>query len=158
MKQCIENPNDLKWEEFWAEKLENKIDKDWDEAAPGFFKRTRKEDYQIALFDMLKLDENDSVLDVGCGEGSITIPLAKKVKKVTGIDSSPKMLEYLEKRAKDNDIENIETILKPIEEIEYDEIGDMDVVVCSRSLNGIIPIKEVLTQLNEIQVFVEKEK
>ena len=150
MKQCIENPNDLKWEEFWAEKLENKIDKDWDEAAPGFFKRTRKEDYQIALFDMLKLDENDSVLDVGCGEGSITIPLAKKVKKVTGIDSSPKMLEYLEKRAKDNDIENIETILKPIEEIEYDEIGDMDVVVCSRSLNGIIPIKEVLTQLNEI--------
>ena len=69
MKQCIENPNDLKWEEFWAEKLESKIDKDWDKAAPGFFKRTRKEDYQIALFDMLKLDENDSVLDVGCGEG-----------------------------------------------------------------------------------------
>ena len=93
MKQCIENPNDLKWEEFWAEKLESKIDKDWDQAAPAFFKRTRKEDYQIALFDMLKLDENDSVLDVGCGEGSITIPLAKKVKKVTGIDSSPKMLE-----------------------------------------------------------------
>ena len=160
MKQCIENPNDLKWEEFWAEKLESKIDKDWDKAAPGFFKRTRKEDYQIALFDMLKLDENDSVLDVGCGEGSITIPLAKKVKKVTGIDSSPKMLEYLEKRAKENDIENIETILKPIEEIEYDEIGDMDVVVCSRSLNGIIPIKEVLTQLNEIAnkyVFIKTE-
>ena len=150
MKQCIENPNDVKWEEFWAERLEGKVSKNWDDAAPGFFKRTRKEDYQTALFDMLKLDEGDTVLDVGCGEGSITVPLAKKVKKVIGVDSSPKMLEYLEKRAKDNDIDNIETILKPIEEIGYDEIGDIDVVVCSRSLNGIIPITDVLHELDKI--------
>jgi len=150
MKQCIENPNEIKWSEFWADKLSTKIDKDWDKAAPGFFKRTHKEDYQIALFDKLILDKNDTVLDVGCGEGSVTIPLAKKVKKVIGIDSSPKMLEYLEKRASANNINNIETILRPIEEIKYDEIGDVDVVVCSRSLNGIIPIEEVITELNKI--------
>lgn len=150
MKQCIENPNDVKWENFWAKRLETKIDKDWDKAAPGFFRRTRKEDYNDALFDMLILDKDDTVLDVGCGEGSITVPLAKKVKKVIGIDSSPKMLEYLKKRAEDNGIENIKTILKPIEEITFDEIGNVDVVVCSRSLNGIIPIKEVLAQLNQI--------
>ena len=58
MRQCIENPNDVDWTAFWAEKLEGKKDKDWDKAAPGFFKRTRKEDYQIALFDKLILDEN----------------------------------------------------------------------------------------------------
>ena len=150
MRQCIENPNDVKWSEFWAERLAKKVDKDWDKAAPGFYKRTHKEDYQDALFDMLILDEDDTVLDVGCGEGSVTVPLAKKVKKVIGIDSSPKMLEYLEKRAEDNGIDNIETVLKPIEEISYDEIGDVDVVVCSRSLNGIIPIEEVLTELNRI--------
>ena len=150
MKQCIENPNDVKWEEFWAERLENKVNKDWDKAAPGFYKRTRKDDYQDALFDKLILDENDSVLDVGCGEGSVTIPIARRVKKVIGLDSSPKMLEYLEKRALDNKIDNIESILKPIEEIKYDEIGDVDVVVCSRSLNGIIPIREVLMELDKI--------
>ena len=150
MRQCIENPNDVDWLGFWAEKLSTKVDKDWDKAAPGFYKRTRKEDYQVALFDKLILDESDTVLDVGCGEGSVTIPIAKRVKKVIGVDSSPKMLEYLEKRANDNDIDNIETILKPIEEITYDEIGDVDVVVCSRSLNGIIPIDEVLTELNKI--------
>lgn len=150
MKQCIENPNDIKWEEFWAERLKNKVNKDWDKAAPGFYKRTRKDDYQDALFDKLILDENDSVLDVGCGEGSVTIPLAKRVKKVIGLDSSPKMLEYLEKRALDNNIDNIKTVLKPIEEIKYDEIGDVDVVVCSRSLNGIIPIREVLMELDKI--------
>ena len=99
MKQCIENPNDVDWTGFWAEKLANKIDKDWDKAAPGFFKRTHKEDYNDALLSKLILDENDTVLDVGCGEGSVTIPIAKRVKKVIGIDSSPKMIEYLEKRA-----------------------------------------------------------
>ncbi len=150
MKQCIENPNDIDWVEYWRERLEGKKNKDWDKAAPGFFKRTRKEDYNTTLFDMLILDENDTVLDVGCGEGSITVPLSKKVKKVIGLDSSPKMLEYLEKRAKDENADNIETILKPIEEIKYDEIGDVDVVVCSRSLNAIIPIEEVLAELNKI--------
>ena len=150
MKQCIENPNDVDWLGFWAERLSTKVDKDWDKAAPGFYKRTKKDDYQTVLFDKLILDENDVVLDVGCGEGSVTIPIAKKVKKVIGVDSSPKMLEYLEKRANENNITNIETILKPIEEICYDEIGDVDVVVCSRSLNGIIPIDEVLLELDKI--------
>ena len=150
MKQCIENPNDVDWAGFWAERLAGKVNKNWDDAAPGFFKRTRKDDYQDVLFDKLILDENDTVLDVGCGEGTVTIPIAKRVKKVIGVDSSPKMLEYLEKRAEDNNVSNIETILKPIEEIAYDEIGNVDVVVCSRSLNGIIPIEEVLCELNKI--------
>ncbi len=150
MKQCIESPNDVDWLSFWAERLEGKVNKDWDEAAPGFYRRTKKEDYNDALLDMLILDENDTVLDVGCGEGSVTIPIAKRVKKVIGIDSSPKMLEYLEKRSSYNNITNVETVLKPIEEIKYDEIGDVDVVVCSRSLNGIIPIDEVLCELDKI--------
>ena len=150
MKQCIENPNEVNWGEYWRERLEGKNNKDWDKAAPGFFKRTRKEDYNTALFDMLILDENDTVLDVGCGEGSITIPLSRKVKKVIGLDSSVKMLEYLEKRASEENAANIETILKPIEDIKYEEIGDVDVVVCSRSLNGIMPIEEVLDELDKI--------
>ena len=150
MKQTIENPNDVDWESFWAERLTGKKNKDWDKAAPGFYRRTHKEDYQDALFDKLILDENDTVLDVGCGEGSVTIPIAKRVKKVIGLDSSPKMLEYLEKRADDNDIDNIETRLMSIEDISCEEIGDVDVVVCSRSLNGIIPIKEVLSELDKI--------
>ena len=118
MKQCIENPNELKWDEFWAYELKQKEDrgKDWDKAAAGFHKRAKKDDYHDLLFSKLILDENDSVLDLGCGEGSITLPLAKKVKKVTGVDSSTKMLELLNQRAQEEDFDNIETILKPLEE------------------------------------------
>lgn len=150
MKQIIENPNDVDWLGFWKEILKDKVDKNWDKAAEGFYKRTKKDDYQNALFSKLILDENDTLLDLGCGEGSITVPLAKKVKKVIGYDSSPKMLEFLEKRAKNENIDNVETILKPIEDIKYDEIGDVDIVIASRSLNGIIPINEVLCEINKI--------
>ena len=71
MKQCIENPNELKWDEFWENELKQKKDrgKDWDKAAVSFHKRAKKDDYHELLFSKLILDENDSVLDLGCGEG-----------------------------------------------------------------------------------------
>ena len=152
MKQCIENPNEVEWTEFWQEQLKNKEDKgkDWDKAAEGFQKRAKKDDYQESLFSKLILNENDTVLDLGCGEGSITLPLAKKVKKVTGVDSSPKMLELLNKRAHEENINNVETVLKPLEEITFEEIGSHDVVLASRSLNGIIPIEETLKTIDRI--------
>ena len=96
MKQCIENPNDVDWASYWRERLEGKNSKDWDKAAPGFYKRTRKDDYNDALFDMLILDENDTVLDVGCGEGSITVPLSKKVKKVISNPKSSMSIELIQ--------------------------------------------------------------
>ena len=76
--------------------------------------------------------------------------LAKKVKKVTGIDSSTKRLELLNQRACQQNIENVYTILKSLEEITYDEIGDYDIVLASRSLNGIIPIEETLKTIDKI--------
>lgn len=152
MKQCIENPNEVKWDEFWESELKQKEDrgKDWDKAAAGFHKRAKKDDYHELLFSKLILDENDTVLDLGCGEGSITLPLASKVKSVTGVDSSTKMLELLKKRADENNINNVKSILKPLEDITYEDVGPHDVVLASRSLNGIIPIKETLRTINEI--------
>lgn len=152
MKQTIESPDEVKWDEFWQDQLSKKEDKgkDWDKAAAGFQKRAKKDDYQELLFSKLILDENDSVLDLGCGEGSITLPLAKKVRKVTGVDSSVKMLELLNERASEEGIDNVETILKPLEDITYEEIGPHDVILASRSLNGIIPIKETLESIDKI--------
>lgn len=152
MKQCIENPKELKWDEFWAYELKQKEDrgKDWDKAAASFQKRAKKDDYHDALFSKLILDENDSILDLGCGEGSITLPLAQKVRKVTGVDSSTKMLELLNQRAENEGIDNVKTILKPLEDITFEEVGSHDVVLASRSLNGIIPIKRTLEEINKI--------
>lgn len=152
MKQTITNPNEVDWLKYWQEALKQKTDKnkDWDKAAPHFHKRAKKDDYHDLLFSKLILNENDSLLDLGCGEGSITLPIAKQVRKVTGVDSSTKMLELLNQRAQEQNIKNIDTILKSLEDISYEEIGDYDVVLASRSLNGIIPIEETLKTINEI--------
>lgn len=151
-EQCVNNPDNINWVEFWQEKLLEKKDKnkDWDKAAKSFNKRAKRDDYHEALFNNLILDENDVVLDLGCGEGSITIPLSKKVKKVIGVDSSVKMLEILNEKCEKENITNVETILMPIEDISYEEIGEVDVVLASRSLNGIIPIEETLKIINKI--------
>lgn len=152
MKQTITNPNEVDWIKYWQEALKQKTDKNknWDKAAPHFHKRAKKDDYHDLLFSKLILNENDSLLDLGCGEGSITLPIAKQVRKVTGVDSSTKMLELLNQRAQEQNIKNIDTILKSLEDISYEEIGDYDVVLASRSLNGIIPIEETLKTINEI--------
>lgn len=151
-KQCVDNPEKLNWVKFWQEKLEMKKDskKDWDKAAKNFHRTSKKDDYHELLFSKLILDKEDTVLDLGCGEGSITIPIAKKVKEVTGIDSSVKMLEYLNKKAQEENINNVHTIKEPLEDISYEELGDYDVVLASRSLNGIVPIKETLETINKI--------
>ena len=140
MKQTITNPNEVDWLKYWQEALKQKTDKnkDWDKAAPHFHKRAKKDDYHDLLFSKLILNENDSLLDLGCGEGSITLPIAKQVRKVTGVDSSTKMLELLNQRAQEQNIKNVDTILKSLEDISYEEIGDYDVVLASRSLNEYI--------------------
>ncbi len=151
-KQCVDDPEKLNWEQFWQEKLEMKKDKNknWDKAAPNFHKVSKKDDYQELLFSKLILNKNDTVLDLGCGEGSITLPIAKQVKEVTGIDSSVKMLELLNQRAEKQNITNLHTIHKPLEDITYQELGNYDIVLASRSLNGIKSINQTLKTINQI--------
>ncbi|MGN1362458.1 MAG: class I SAM-dependent methyltransferase [Methanobrevibacter sp.] len=152
-KHYIKSPEDIDWEYFWGKQLERKKDrkKDWNKAAPHFHKSNLRDDYKTALLKKIDiLSKNDTVLDIGCGEGTITIPIAKKVKSVTGIDSAENMLRILNEKCDKENIDNVNTILKPIEEIRYEDIGNYDAVVASRSLNSIIPIKETLKEINKI--------
>jgi len=98
----------------------------------------------------MKLSKNDSVLDLGCGEGSITLPIAKKVAKLTAVDSSEKMLELLEEKCDKEKIANVNIILKNLEEITVDDVGNHDIVLSSRSFNGIYNVKEVIANINKI--------
>lgn len=50
-----------------------------------------------ALADLLP--RKGAVLDYGCGDGRVAIPLHELGFKVTGADTSPKMLDLLEERA-----------------------------------------------------------
>jgi len=98
----------------------------------------------------MRVSKEDSVLDLGCGEGTITIPLAKKVKKVTAIDSSKKMLEILEKKCEKENIANVEIIKQNLEDVTLKQVGKHDIVLLSRSINGIYEITETINHINNI--------
>ena len=45
-----------------------------------------------AVVDRLQLDANDKVVDLGCGTGLLTAPLARRVRTVVALDPEPAML------------------------------------------------------------------
>ena len=96
-KIIIEDENDIDWEELWTRKMDEKGDrgKDWSKAAVKYSERAKKDNYTDQLISKMILSKEDTLLDVGCGEGSVTIPLSKEVARVTAIDATDKMLEIL---------------------------------------------------------------
>ncbi len=54
------------------------------------------------LADAAGLDEDARLLDLGCGPGTIAIPLAARVREVLAVDSEPEMLDELRRAAPDN--------------------------------------------------------
>ncbi len=148
----INDPEEIDWAYFWTKRLESKKDraKDWNKAAPNFGKSARKDDYHTKLIERIDINKEDTILDLGCGDGSITIPLAKKAKSVTGVDSAYKMLEILNENVQKEGISNIKTIEEDLSKITVDKVGKHDIVIASRSLNGILNIVETISNINEI--------
>jgi 2-polyprenyl-3-methyl-5-hydroxy-6-metoxy-1,4-benzoquinol methylase len=58
-------------------------------------------EYQTLLSNLEKI-KNSKIVDIACGGGRISIPLAKKGAKVTGIDITQEMLDFAKKNAQKN--------------------------------------------------------
>lgn len=66
------------------------------------------------VVDCLGLKLGDEVADLGAGSGYFTIRLAREVGatgKVYAVDLDPKLLEHIDRRAKEEQLENVQTIL-----------------------------------------------
>jgi ubiquinone/menaquinone biosynthesis C-methylase UbiE len=76
------------------------------------------------------------ILDLACGDGTFAVGMARKGSSVTGIDSSPRMLEFARKKAGEAGV-SVEFILGDIRSLEFD--SRFDLVTCwYDSLNYII--------------------
>ncbi len=58
--------------------------------------------------DLLDLQEDDQVLDLFCGLGNFTLPLATKVKHVVGVEGVEDMVDRATKNAAHNKLSNVE--------------------------------------------------
>src|SRR5439155_26783711 len=74
------------------------------------------------------LTAGGTALDVGCGGGAASLPLARRASRLIGVDSSAEMLEAFVERARaaGAEAESIEGVLPDI----ADQAPAADVVVC----------------------------
>lgn len=114
----------------------------WDEKP----KRVRlAEDIAEAVKKQVPLDEKMDILDFGCGTGLLGLALQPLVRSVTGVDSSPAMLEILRQKVTSMGIDNVDTRLLDIDEGDV-LTGKYDLVVSAMTLHHVPDIDRLLKQ------------
>ena len=144
--------NTIDWEKIWQSKLKNKREpsKNWDEIADKFSKWIEDDDYHKKLLKYIEVESSDNVLDLGCGEGTITLPLAGKCDNLLAVDKSEKMLNNIQKKAEARNLSNISLLCDDIFNLDKTVIGVYDIIVASRSVSNTYNIRELLSNLNEM--------
>lgn len=83
---------------------------------------------------LLRLAPRARYIDLGIGDGMLTLMLAEVAESVTAVDLSPEMLRQLESRAKAQNIQNVATVEADIEDLPMED-GQFDVAVLSQALH-----------------------
>lgn len=138
--------NKLYMEQKEATTFKQKSKEAWDIKADSMNKRVHKSIYNEQFLKLLNLEKIDTLLDIGCGVGNISLKLAPKLSKIYCLDYSTKMLELLNENAKKQNINNITTINKSWYD-SWDDISNADLVIASRSME-VKNMKEALEKLN----------
>lgn len=133
------NGLEIDWNAAWSrardERPRRKDSAFWDKRAPSFCQHATESDYEKHFLDLLQPQPSWSVLDVGCGSGTLAIPLASRVASVTALDFSTGMLAKLQERKEAAGITNITTIHGSWDDNwETLGIGVCDVAIASRSI------------------------
>ena len=144
--------NKLDWEYIWQKdyQKDRKKGKDWNTVSKDFGKWLENDDYPDVLISSMNISPDDTILDLGAAEGTISLKLAEKAKSVTALDRADKMLEELDKKCLEQGITNVKTVQMDIEDMSLENTPKHDIILASRSFNGIYNIRERLELLNEL--------
>lgn len=88
--------------------------------------------YLVQLIAKMDFSNAKTLLDVGCGPGSVCLNVADKLEHAYGIDYSKGMLDVAEKRARAMQLENV-TLTRRAWEESWDDLPQCDIAVASRS-------------------------
>jgi ubiquinone/menaquinone biosynthesis C-methylase UbiE len=89
-----------------------------------------------AVLERSPVSEEAVVLDLGCGSGQVTLPLARLAARVLAVDVSAEAIKMLQERALQEGISSIEALAQPIETLEL-EPESVDLVVSNYALHHL---------------------
>jgi len=103
----------------------------WDQhSSPGLASVT------AAVLAAAAVRPDDVVLDLGCGTGQISIPLAMRGADVLGLDVSPAMADRLRSEARRRGLRTLTALALPVEELALPP-ASVDLVVSSYALHHL---------------------
>lgn len=101
--------------------------------------------------DWLNLTPQDKVLDLFCGIGNFSLPMANKVEQVFGLEGIPDMVQRAQNNAQLNGIDNVEFFCKDLEQKDalqkWTKVG-INKVVLDPSRAGA---KQLMAQIVELK-------
>ncbi len=116
-----------------ATDFKGKTSSDWDEKSKDMAASTIDSPYVSNFISRMSIMGDEVILDIGCGPGTLSIPLAKRVKEVIAIDFSAQMLAELEAYAIREGVTNIKTYHLSWED-DWSVLPPVDIAIASRSM------------------------
>ncbi|MBS4174497.1 methyltransferase domain-containing protein [Bacillus sp. FJAT-49736] len=105
---------------------------------------------QEKVVELLSIEENDIVADLGAGNGYLTLPYAKETSQsLYAVDIEVKMLELLKERAAKEGIYNIQYIESNLEEIQLQD-NSVDKAVVAFVMHEIPNMEKALGEFKRI--------
>lgn len=104
----------------------------WDQQAQKTAVGDLDSAYTKALIAAMRLEPNDTLLDVGCGVGNVAVLVAPSIKLVYALDYSQGMLDKLQTNMHHYNTHNIKTLCKDWAD-GWQDIPLCEIVVASRS-------------------------
>lgn len=92
--------------------------------------------------ELLKLKGSEVAVDLGCMWGAITIPLAKQVSQVLGVDQTEESLKFSQARAKEEGLHNVNFLCANLREAEL-PANTFDVAIVNGVLEWIPEEEEI---------------
>lgn len=127
--------------------FKGKSGEDWSKRAKNFNENVQTSSYPKEFVSKINFEGAKSLLDVGCGPGTIALEAAPHLEAVYGLDYSFGMLEFLKSNCEERGIKNITPVHKSWED-DWSDIPECDIIVASRSME-VKDIKKALLKLNE---------
>ena len=121
----------------------------WDSIAKSF-DSTRRKPWKQCIEFIETLSNNDTVADIGCGNGRHIFPCSNNCRKVIGLDISRELLYIVKKKLNENKIRNINLIHSDFTNIPIKNDA-LDAVLFIASLHNIRGRENRIQALRELK-------